>query len=72
MDIFYWFVFLVGFGFTVSGGISLISYMNLLPAGFTWLEYLQFVQTRSECWLFPIGIILMLLSTLKIGQSPCQ
>ncbi|MBM7554038.1 hypothetical protein [Thalassobacillus pellis] len=68
----YWFGFLVGFGFTVSGGISLISYMNFLPAGFTWTEYLLFVQSRTECWLFPIGVFLMFVTSLKIGHSSCH
>ncbi|WP_386055911.1 hypothetical protein [Thalassobacillus hwangdonensis] len=67
-----WFIFLIGFGFTVTGGTSLIGYMNLLPAGMSWQEYVIFIQSRMECWLFLIGLLLMLLSTLKIGRNPCQ
>ncbi|MDY0396076.1 hypothetical protein RWE15_19035 [Virgibacillus halophilus] len=45
-------VFLVGFGLTVSGGVTVIAYLNFLPAGVSWMEYLLFISTRVECYFF--------------------
>ncbi|GGN60329.1 MULTISPECIES: hypothetical protein [Oceanobacillus] len=58
---FYIFWFLIGFGLTVTGGVTFIGYLNLLPAGVSWLEFLQFITLRIECYFFPIGIVIMLL-----------
>lgn len=61
------FFFLTGFGFAVSGGVTIIAYLNLLPVGLSWLEYLLFIRGRPECYLLPIGIIFM---TYTISQIP--
>ena len=55
----YIFWFLIGFGLSVTGGITIIAYMNFLPAGVTWLDYFSFISTRMECYLLPIGILIM-------------
>ncbi|MCM3741101.1 hypothetical protein M3210_12555 [Oceanobacillus luteolus] len=57
---FYIFWFLIGFGLTVTGGVTIIAYMNFLPAGITWVEYFSFISTRIECYFFFIGILIML------------
>ncbi|MCG5101976.1 hypothetical protein [Oceanobacillus alkalisoli] len=57
---FYIFWFLIGFGLTVTGGVTIISYMNLLPAGVSWLEFFNFIMFRIECYFFPLGIVIML------------
>ncbi|MFS0671993.1 hypothetical protein [Ornithinibacillus sp. 179-J 7C1 HS] len=59
----YIFLFLIGFGLAVTGGVTLIAYMNFLPAGISWLEYLLYVSGRIECYFLPVGLILMTLST---------
>ncbi len=58
-----WFVFLflIGFGLSVTGGVTIIGYLNLLPAGLSYSEVFSFILTRIECCLFLIGIIIMLL-----------
>lgn len=55
----YIFTFLVGFGLAVSGGVTLIAYMNFLPAGITWFEYFIFIKGRIECYFLPVGFLLM-------------
>ncbi|MEK3887405.1 hypothetical protein [Bacillus sp. FSL K6-3431] len=52
-------VFLVGFGLTVSGGVSIIAYLNLLTTGFDFYDYFSYIMLRPECYLMPIGVILM-------------
>src|SRR5699024_5070133 len=42
----YIFLFLIGFGLAVSGGVMLIAYMNFLLAGGPWMEYFMFVLNR--------------------------
>lgn len=54
------FLFLIGFGLSVTGGVTIIAYLNLLPAGLSYSEVFSFILTRVECYFFPIGIIIML------------
>ena len=56
----YIFWFLIGFGLSVTGGVTIIAYLNFLPIGVSWLEYFTFISTRLECYLLPIGILIML------------
>ncbi|KGX92685.1 hypothetical protein N781_15330 [Pontibacillus halophilus JSM 076056 = DSM 19796] len=62
-------LFLIGFGLSVSGGVTLIAYLNFLPAGLGWMDYLLFIKTRPECYLFPIGLVFMSLAMLKIPSD---
>lgn len=59
-------LFLVGFGLTVAGGVMLILYMNLVPAGLSWTSYWHFVLTQTECQLFFVGILLMILGYYRL------
>ncbi|WP_309137638.1 hypothetical protein [Rossellomorea sp. SC111] len=52
----------IGFGLAVSGGVSLIMYLNLLTTGMTFTDYIFFVTTRVECYLFLLGILIITLS----------
>lgn len=52
----------IGFGLAVSGGVSLIMYLNLLTTGMTFTDYIVFVSTRVECYLFLLGILVITLS----------
>lgn len=56
------FILTVGFGISVSGGISTIAYLNMITAGHGVIEYLAFISTRVECYFLPAGIILIWLS----------
>ncbi|MGR3763538.1 hypothetical protein [Rossellomorea sp. NS-SX7] len=60
--VFRMFILFIGFGLAVSGGVSLIIYLNLLTTGMTILEYLLFVSTRVECYLFLVGILIITLT----------
>lgn len=62
-------LFLIGFGLAVSGGITIISYMNFLPAGVTWGEYFLFIQTRIECYFLPIGFILIVYAIHRMPRN---
>ena len=53
------FLFLVGFGMAVSGGVSMLAYLNLIPTGVNLIEFFIFISTRPECYLLPIGILLI-------------
>ncbi|MFS0865586.1 hypothetical protein [Fredinandcohnia sp. 179-A 10B2 NHS] len=56
------FVFLIGFGLAVSGGISTIAYLNLLTTGYSFIEYLTFISGRVECYLFIVGMAMSWIS----------
>ncbi|WP_163537082.1 hypothetical protein [Gracilibacillus sp. YIM 98692] len=59
--------FLVGFGLSISGGISIILYLNFIPAGLTLLDYVAIIQSKAECYFFLIGLIIMGLSIQKLS-----
>ncbi|TFJ93602.1 hypothetical protein [Lentibacillus salicampi] len=52
-------LFLIGFGLAVSGGVTIIAYMNFLPVGVSWADYFIFLAGRPESYFLPIGILLM-------------
>jgi hypothetical protein len=56
------FFFLIGYWMAVYGGIVTVAYMNLLTVGLSLKEYLEFTVQRVECYLLPIGIIIITLS----------
>ncbi|MHA6251688.1 hypothetical protein [Oceanobacillus sp. CAU 1775] len=58
---FFIFFFLIGFGLSVIGGVTIIGYMNFLPAGVSYFELFSYMLTRIECYFFPIGIIIMMI-----------
>ncbi len=58
----YIFWFLLGFGFTTAGGVTILVYMNIIPIGVSFVEFLIFVSHRPESYLLPIGIIIILIT----------
>ncbi|HHW39067.1 MAG TPA: hypothetical protein GXX18_17845 [Bacillales bacterium] len=56
------FLFLLGFGLAVAGGVTVIAYLNVMALGLSFLDYLLFISTKIECYLLIIGIMLITLS----------
>ena len=59
---------IIGFIFSIIGITYIILYINLLTFGYTIKDYLEFILTKIECYLFPIGIIMECLS-IKIKKE---
>ena len=59
------FLFLIGFGFSLIGFMYIILYLNYLTIGYTVLEYLGFIIKRFECILSGIGVILIMIALFK-------
>ncbi|MGP4082199.1 hypothetical protein [Bacillus sp. Marseille-Q3570] len=57
--IFRLFLLLLGFSFAVSGGVSLIAFLNLITTGHGFVNYLAFILTRVESILFIVGLLLV-------------
>lgn len=53
------FFFLLGFGLMVIGFTYIITYLNLLSFGYTFIEYLQFIAKRLECNFALIGFLMV-------------
>ncbi|RSL31028.1 hypothetical protein D7Z54_23060 [Salibacterium salarium] len=49
----------IGFGLAAAGGISVIAYLNYIPAGLTIIEYILFIFQRSEGALLVLGLLLI-------------
>lgn len=54
--------FLIGFGFSVIGFTFMISYLNLIPLGYNFIEYVNFIIRRIECLIGLIGLLITFLS----------
>lgn len=61
-------LFLIGFGLAVAGGVTIIAYMNFLPAGITWYEYFMFIKIRIESYFFPLGLLLIFIAIQLYGR----
>ncbi|TMN23105.1 hypothetical protein [Lentibacillus cibarius] len=61
----YLFLFLLGFGLAVTGGVTIIAYMNFLPVGVSWGDYFIFIASRPECYFLPIGILLIAIALFR-------
>ncbi|MGD6775930.1 hypothetical protein [Sutcliffiella horikoshii] len=61
-------LFVTGFGTSVVGGISTIAYLNLFATGLSLMEFVLFLLTRPECYLLPIGMILVAISIYLSGN----
>jgi len=62
------FLFLIGFGFSIIGCMYIILYLNYLTIGYTMLDYLSFISRRFECLLAIVGIILIAIAIFKKGD----
>lgn len=56
------FLFLIGFGLSVAGGVSIIAYLNLMVAGKSFADYLIFISQQIECYFLILGVILIWMS----------
>ena len=63
------FIFLLGFGLSVIGFMYIISYLNLLVIGYSFLEYLQFIIKRLECITALIGLLMITFAIFKGGEK---
>ncbi|MBQ9181334.1 MAG: hypothetical protein IJ134_01665 [Bacilli bacterium] len=67
--VFRMFVFLVGFGLAVIGGMYIISYLNLITIGYNFLEYVNFIIRRFECIISVVGLLLIFISIYLPGGN---
>ncbi|NSL51470.1 hypothetical protein [Calidifontibacillus erzurumensis] len=56
------FIFLTGFGLAVAGGVTIIGYLNLIPIGYSFTDYLLFISKKIECYLLIIGLLFIYFS----------
>lgn len=61
-------LFLIGFGLAVAGGVTIILYLNLIPAGLSWSAYVTFIFSRSECYLLLIGLCMIGFAIPKLSN----
>ena len=60
------FFFLFGFGLAVIGYSFIILYLNLTTMGYNFVNYVNFISRRIECYYSVLGVIMMILSlTIK-------
>ncbi|WP_240374846.1 hypothetical protein [Bacillus piscicola] len=52
-------VWTVGFGLAAGGGVSLLAYLNYIPAGFSIPQYGAFILERLELYVLAIGLLLI-------------
>lgn len=62
-------IFLIGFGFSVIGFVFIISYLNLIPLGYNFLEYVNFIVRKGECLIGFIGLSMTFLAIYMPGGN---
>ncbi len=55
-------LYILGIILTSIGLFFIIIYLNLLTIGYSFLEFVKFISSRFEVWLFFIGIICIAVS----------
>lgn len=63
------FFFLIGFGLMVIGCSFIMLYLNLTTIGYNFLDYVNFIIRRTECYFSIIGFIIMILSMTLKGDT---
>lgn len=63
------FFFLLGFGLAVIGCSFIILYLNLTTMGYNFVNYVNFISRRIECYYSIIGLIIMVLSLTIKGDK---
>ena len=63
------FFFLFGFGLMVVGFTYIILYLNLFTIGYNFLEYVNFIFSRLECYFVLIGLIILISSLFIKGEK---
>lgn len=63
------FFFLLGFGLMVIGFSFIILYLNLTTMGYNFINYVNFISRRIECYYSIIGLIIMVLSIWIKGDK---
>ncbi len=63
------FFFLMGFGLMVIGFTYIITYMNLMSMGYSFIEYLKFICSRIECLFSIIGLLMVSIIILTKGRD---
>lgn len=56
------FTFLIGFGLSVAGGVTLILQLNLIIIGHSLFEYLAYISKTLELYLFVSGVLVVWIS----------
>ena len=63
------FFFLLGFGFMVIGCGFFFFFFFFLSFGYNFLNYVNFIVRRFECYFSIIGLIMMILSMTIKGED---
>ena len=63
------FFFLLGFGLMTVGFVYIILYLNLLTIGYNFLDYVNFIIRRIECYFSLFGLIIINLSIYIKGDN---
>ncbi len=55
-------LYILGIVLTSIGLFFIIIYLNLLTTGYSFLDFVKFISSRKEVWLFLIGLVLIAVS----------
>ena len=63
------FFFLVGFGLMVIGFTYIITYMNLMSMGYSFLDYTKFIFSSIECLFSILGFFIVSIIIFTKGSE---
>lgn len=63
-------LFFLVFGFFISviGMSYIITYLNLISLGYSYIDYLKFIFTRFECLITFIGLFIIIIDIYMKGD----
>ena len=64
-----YFFIIVGYFFSLLGSTYIIGYLNLIQMGYNFNEYVNFIIRRPECWLLPIGSLMLAITIILKGDT---
>ncbi len=64
-----YFFIVIGFILSTIGATYIICYLNLLTIGYNFIDYVNFIISRFECWYLVIGFTILVISLYLNGKD---
>jgi len=63
------FLFLISFGLIIISLSNIILYMNLLTIGYNFTDYVKFITSKSELYIFIVSLVVLVLTLCIKGDK---
>ncbi|MFC5464001.1 hypothetical protein [Lederbergia graminis] len=60
---------LIGICFSLAGGVSVVSYLNMITTGVGYRDYFVFILTRFEFYILLAGLVIIISSIYSSNKK---